>query len=395
MVSNDQGLDPPESAAPRPPRSTGREPGENLIFLGRVGGVPVLLSPTWFIIAGLLTVTFAPVVTDRVPGIGGWAYPVAFLFAVLLYASVFVHELGHVVVARSFGLPVRRITLNLLGGLSEITEEPPTPAKEFAVSAIGPVVSLALGGIGVVILQTLSLEGIPGVLVLQLTVANLFVGVFNLLPGLPLDGGRVVRAGVWALTGRPTTGTRAAAWAGRAVAVLVIALPFILGGFQGDSPSLFSVIWAALIAAFIWAGSSQALRSAGIDDTIPTLQARTLSRRAVPVTSSTPLALGLQQMAAAGARAMVVVDGDGRPIGLVNEAAVAAVPMERRPWVNVSTVSRRIAPGSTIPVSAAGRELLDLMAANPASDYLVVDADERVFGLLASSDVEAAFGIRR
>jgi len=389
--SRDQGTTPP----PDKPRTTGRESGENLIALGRVWGVPVLLSPSWFIVAALLTITFAPVVTDRVPDIGVWAYPVAFVFAVLLYASVFVHELGHVVVARSFGLPVRRITLNLLGGLSEITEEPPTPAKEFAVSAIGPVVSLALGGAGVIALRTLSLDGIPEVLVFQLTVANLFVGVFNLLPGLPLDGGRVVRAGVWAVTGRASTGTKAAAWAGRVVALLVVALPFLVSLPSGGRPSLFSVVWAALIAAFVWAGSTQALRAVAIDERMPTIDPRRLSRRAVPVAAATPLALGLQQMAAAGARSMVVVDGDGKPIALVNESAVAAVPIERRPWVNVSSVARRLDPAAVLPFSLTGRALVERMAASPAGEYLVVDDDDRVYGVLTATDVEAVFGTKR
>ena len=151
------------------------------VRLGSIWGVPIVLSGSWFLVAALITVTFAPSVESRVPGIGIGAYPVAFIFAVLLYASVFVHELGHVVVARLFGLPVGSITLSVFGGMSEIQQEPQTPWREFAVSAIGPIVSLLLGALGVVTLRTMDLTGVVGVLILQVTIANLFVGAFNLL----------------------------------------------------------------------------------------------------------------------------------------------------------------------------------------------------------------------
>ena len=132
----------------------------------------------------------------------------------LLYASVLIHELSHSLVARAYGLPVRRILLYPLGGVSELEREPPTPWRAFAVSAAGPAISLVLaaGGYGL----TRAVPGadvVASTLVFQLMWANLVIGIFNLLPGLPLDGGMMLRAAIWKVTGRPSTATIAAAWA--------------------------------------------------------------------------------------------------------------------------------------------------------------------------------------
>ena len=171
-----------------------RDPGGGLL-VGRPFGVPIYVSPTWLIIAVLITVSFGPFVQSRIPSLGSLAYVVSFAFAVLLYVSVLVHELAHSVVALRFGLPVRRISLYLLGGVSEIEKEAPSPGREFLIAVAGPVLSLVLGGIGFAAAQALEPGTVVHLLVLEVAFANLLVGVFNLLPGLPLDGGRLVQAG--------------------------------------------------------------------------------------------------------------------------------------------------------------------------------------------------------
>src|SRR5215475_6087328 len=192
-----------------------REPGQGM-RIARPFGIPVFISPYWFLIAGVFVVLYARGLDASVAA--NLRYVVAAAFVVLLYASVLVHELSHSLVALAFGLPVRRILLYPLGGFSEIEREPPTPGREFLVSAAGPLISLALAAGGFGLDHAFHPDWVPGVLLGQLVVANLLVGVFNLLPGLPLDGGRMLRAGVWKLTGRPSTATVAAAWAGRGLA---------------------------------------------------------------------------------------------------------------------------------------------------------------------------------
>ena len=177
--------------------------------MGRPFGIPVHISPYWFILAGVFIWVDAKFFEGDMAA--GTRYTVAAAFVVLLYVSVLIHELGHSLVARGFGLPVRRILLYPLGGFSEIEREPPTPGQEFLVTAAGPVLSLVLGIASWCGTRELTSHSIPWSVLTLLMLANLFVAAFNALPGLPLDGGRMLHALIWKITGRPATATIAAA----------------------------------------------------------------------------------------------------------------------------------------------------------------------------------------
>jgi Zn-dependent protease/CBS domain-containing protein len=360
------------------------------VLIGRPFGVPVYVTPTWFIIAAVITISFGPTVEDRLPTIGQWQYAVSFSYAVLLYASVLVHELCHTVVALRFGLPVRRISLYLLGGVSEIEKPAPTPEKEAAIAVAGPLASLLIAGFGYGLAKTLEPETVALVLAQALAFTNLLVGIFNLLPGLPLDGGRVLAAGVWKRTGKRQTGTIAAAWCGRVVAVVVLMIPSLLSIRRHQDPSVVDLVYGALLASFIWLGASQSLAAAKVQRKIPLLSARALTRRAIPVPFDTPLAEAMRRLAESGARGLVVVSADGTPVGIVNEAAVRATPENRRPWVPVGDLSRRIHPDHVVAASLAGEDLVRALTRLPASEYLVVEDNGAIYGVLASSDVERA-----
>ena len=360
------------------------------MLIGRPFGVPVYVTPTWFVIAALITWGFAPSVEDSVPGIGPWRYAVSLGFALLLYGSVLVHELAHTVVALRGGLPVRRISLYLLGGVSEIEKPSTSPRQEAWIAAAGPLVSVVLGITAYGVARTLEPDTVGRLLAEALMYSNVVVGVFNLLPGLPLDGGRVLSAAVWKVTGRRHTGAIAAAWAGRAVALLVLFLPALLGVARGREPDVIDLIWGGLLASFIWVGASQALQSAQLQQRIPGLSARALTRRAIPVTADLPLAEALRRAAEAGARHLVVVGGDGSPLALVSEAAALATPEARRPWVPVSDVSRRIQPEMVVSAELAGQDLVEAISRLPSSEYLVVEPSGEVYGVLATADVERA-----
>lgn len=370
--------------------------------IARPFGIPVFISPYWFVIAGLFVFLYARGLDSSLPG--SLRYPVAAAFVVLLYASVLVHELSHSVVARAFGLPVRRILLYPLGGYSEIEREPPTPGKEFLVSAAGPAMSLALAAGGFALFRALysgggfvvsrglhGSGGVASVLLQQLIVANLLVGIFNLLPGLPLDGGRMLRAGVWKLTGRPGQATVAAAWAGRILAACVLIVPLALYARAGSGIQLFNVAWLAVIAAFMWTGAGQALRATRVRERLPALQARTLARRAIPIPANLPLAEAIRRADAAQARALVVVDHEDRPIAIVNETAVMATPPQRRPWIEAGTLARTIDPGLVLPADLSGMALVDAVRRTPATEYLLVEPSGQVFGVLATADLDHAF----
>ena len=359
--------------------------------IARPFGIPVYVSPYWFLIAGFFVFVYGNSLGNSVPG--NLRYAVAAAFVILLYASVLVHELSHSVVARAFQLPVRRILLYPLGGFSEIETEPPTPGREFLVSAAGPAISLALAAGGFALDRVLGLgtHSIARVVIEQFWVANLLVGLFNLLPGLPLDGGRILRAGVWKVTGRPASATVAAAWAGRVLAGGVVALAVAFLVRRGDQSQYLGAGWLVMIAAFMWVGAGQSLRATRVREKLPSLQARRLARRAIPIPASLPLAEAIRRADEAQARALVVVDHEDRPIAIVNENAVMATPPNRRPWVDAGSLARSLDPGLILPVDLAGMALLEAVRRSPASEYLLVEPSGQVYGVLAAADLDLAF----
>ncbi|MEU3021724.1 site-2 protease family protein [Nocardiopsis alba] len=374
-----------DPSAPRPdPRS--RKPG---LLIGRPFGVPVYVTSSWWIVAVLITLVYGGIVQTRL-ALGPSAYLLAFVFAVLLYASVLVHELAHSVVARWYGLPVRRIVLYVLGGVSEIDREAPTPGREFWIAFSGPLLSLVLAAGAYGLARLADPFTVTGELLFQLWIANLLVGVFNLLPGLPLDGGRLLRAGVWKLTGRPHTAGVVAAWGGRILALGVAALPFLLSWSAGTTPGPWAVAWGLFLAGFMWLGAGEALRNARVRSRVPGLRARELARPAVVVTADLPLARADAMLREAGAEAVVVADSAGTPISVMHPAAAEAISDARRAWVPVSDVARALTEYSRVPAGEEGEELLERLIRHPLPEYLVVDEDGGVFGVLRASDVNAA-----
>ncbi|EPH45630.1 site-2 protease family protein [Streptomyces aurantiacus] len=382
-----------------PPKEQPKNPGGGLL-MGRPFGVPVYVAPSWFLVAALITWVFGGQLDRVLPELGSARYLVSLFFAVAFYASVLVHELAHTVAALRFKLPVRRIQLQFFGGVSEIEKESETPGREFVLAFVGPLLSLVLAGVFYAGMRAVEPGTVPGVLLAGLMISNLIVAAFNLLPGLPLDGGRMLRAVVWKITGKPMSGTIAAAWVGRALAISVlVGLPILnqsgaLGGETQDIGGMDTVtdaLLAAILAAIIWTGAGNSLRMARLREHLPELRARALTRRAVPVETDTPLSEALRRANAAGARALVVVDPDGDPLSVVREAAIVGVPEHRRPWVAVSGLAQDITEGMRIPAELAGEELLDRLRSTPATEYLVVETSGEIYGVLSAADVERAF----
>jgi Zn-dependent protease len=293
--------------------------------------------------------------------------------------------------AKRYGLPVRSITLHFLGGVTEIEGEPDTPAREFGVSVVGPITSVAVG-LGFLLLHPVAPEGLLRLAVDALAGANLVVGVLNLVPGLPLDGGRVLRAAVWRVTGNPHRATIVAGWGGRVAAILVLLFPLVLQEPLLGRPALVTdYVLGLVIAMFLWGGATQAIASAKVRRRLPVLRARTLARRALSVPDDLPLAEAVRRAQEAEAGSILALGLDGTVSGIVNEAAVLATPEERRPWVAVSTVARTLQPGLRLPADLSGEPLIRAMQRTPASEYLLVEPDGSTFGVLVTEDVDRAF----
>lgn len=380
--------DPHPRQGDNPPPS--RPPGA--IKLGTIAGSDVLVTSSWFLIAALIAVWVAPAVERAQPGLGAWKYIAGLAFAVILYGSVLLHEAAHAYVAKHYGYPVGPITLHFLGGATAIEGEAKRPRDEFWIAVVGPIMSLVVGGAGLLLLQLepsgllrMSVEGLAG--------ANLLVGVLNLVPGLPLDGGRVLKSAIWAVTRDVHRGSILAGWVGRAVAVIVVLWPPFLERifFPNSRPSVVNYFVVVIIAMFLWSGATAAITSARIRSRLPTLSARDLARRTLAVPSDLPLAEAVRRAQQAEAGGIVTVTGAGHPVGVVNEAALLATPEDRRPWIATSAVARQLESGLSLPASLNGEELIRAITETPAAEYLLVEDDGTIYGVLAASDVDEAF----
>ncbi|HET7312642.1 MAG TPA: site-2 protease family protein [Mycobacteriales bacterium] len=373
----------------QPPRPT-RQALAGGVPVGRVLGVPLVISPFWFVIVVLLTIAYAGFVRHEVPSLTrGESYGVSLGFVLLLYGSVLLHEMSHVAVAKALGMQVQRVVLQLLGGVSEITEERPgTPRREYLVAIAGPMTSLFLAAVGFGLRPAFAVDTVPRLLADGFAGTNLIVAAFNVLPGLPLDGGRVLRAGLWQITHDKVRATLAAAWIGRGLAVLVALLP--LAQIRVLQWSTAGNLWCIVIAFFLWTNATWAIAQAKVSAVLPRLDIRTMTRRAIPVTADVSVAEAVRRARDGGARALVIVDGYGRPSGLVSETAVMTLPANRQPWVPVSDLARPVDDDVTLMTDMSGEILLEAVQMTPATEYLVLDDARAVVGVLARTDLVAA-----
>ncbi|MQA13566.1 MAG: site-2 protease family protein [Pseudonocardiaceae bacterium] len=349
-------------------------------------GVPVLLAPSWWLGAVLLTVLYAPLVTSLLPGAGPVsALLLAATLAVLLGVSVLIHELAHCAVALWLRVPVLRVRLFLLGGLSELARRPAGPRDEGLIAVAGPLVSVLLAVLSGAGWSMLEPGGALWLLVAEVAVANAAVGLFNLLPGLPLDGGRVLRALIWMVTGRRRVGTAAAVVGSAVVAVglLVWALSGLATGVPGGWLRLGV---CALLAWFVVSGATTeaiAEHSAGWPDG---LAPAALVCPVLQLPAESPVS---DTLVAAAGRGVVLVRADGVAAGLLDLPAaerLAAVS----PRSPAEQAAEPIRPEAVLLASDPGEEVLERVRGSANRQLLVVDADGRPVGVLHRADVERA-----
>jgi hypothetical protein len=171
----------------------------------------------------------------------------------------------------------------------------------------------------------------------------------------------------------------------------VLLWPFIQGQILGVQPDLTDYVLAVIIGVFLWSGASAAIMSAKVRLRLPLLVARDLARRTLAVPADLPLSEAVRRAHDAEAGSIVTVTGGGEPIGLVHEGALLATPEDRRPWMATSTVTRRLEDGLTLPADIDGEELIQAISKTPAPEYLLVEPDGSIYGVLVTSDVDAAF----
>jgi Zn-dependent protease len=360
--------------------------------IGRIAGVEVRLHWTWWLAAALITITLATTVfPDAVGGLSDLAYLVMGLVtALLFFASLLLHELGHAIVARRDGIATRGITLWALGGVAWSAARFPRPGVEARVALAGPAVSAVLGG---VLVGAGLIDGLPdsvAAVLLWLGWTNLLLLAFNLIPALPLDGGRVLRALLWRLRGNLLAGTRAAARVSRVLAVAMMAfgaLAFLVGaGFGG--------LWLVFIGWFVYSSARAENDATEAEFALGGLTvAEVMTPDPVSIRATASVADLLELRRRTGHSVYPVVDDSGAAIGLVSISDAERLPERRRDWATVrELVSGR--PGSVaVDADAAVLSALPALAGNALHRAAVVRAGHLV-GVLAMSDVRHQVQLR-
>jgi Zn-dependent protease len=358
--------------------------------------VPLVISPAWVVLVIVGTLAAPGAIRDNITVSQAGSYVVALALILLVYAAVLAHEASHVLVAKALGLRVGRVVLQLLGAVSEVLDEPQTPGREYLVAAVGPLTSVLLAGIAAAIGAQFPDHSVGWLLANSTASINGVVAAFNLLPGMPLDGGRLLRAALWHITGDRMKALLVAGWVGRVVAGATAVAAVVTLNYDAGNASLSS-FYLLLVAFFIWVNASLSIAQAKVGAVIPGLDLSRLLRPALTVEAQLPLAEAVRRARDIGARALVVVDARDRWSGIVSEAAVQATPAERQPWISVSDLARPVEAGLVLSPSLSGEDLMSAVQRTPATEYLVAEAGGVLQGVLARADLIAllrASGVR-
>jgi Zn-dependent protease len=364
--------------------------------VGRLAGFPIYLSPSWLLLAAALIVGYGRLLRGDGPPLV--SYLLAAGLVGCLVVSVLLHELGHALACRHFGIGVRAVTVEMLGGYTEMDRDPADPRTEAAVSLAGPAVSLCLGLCASAVVAVTPRHTVGHQVAFQVAASNLLIAVFNSLPGLPLDGGRALSALVWAGTGDPYRGTRVAGWVGRGVALACLGVAVALGvrdlpGLLADpggghgGAGLVAAVAVAVVAVGVAQGAGQAVRLGRLGARLPLLDVSALARPIFRVPAGTALdeAHRRAERAGAGAAALGVADEAGALVAVVDARADAAVPAGRRASVPVDEVARGL-DGRVLPARLRGADVFEAVRADPTGDYLVASGED-VVGVLRGVDV--------
>ena len=308
---------------------------ESGIPIGRIFGIPIYLHVSWFIIFLLLTLSLATQFKSQHPG---WSVRQHWLLGIitsfLFFASVIFHELSHSVVAKHYKIPVQSITLFVFGGLSRIARDPSNAKQEFNVAIAGPLSSLFLAGCFGLIWRYVTGSQMVHAAAGWLGEINLALALFNLVPGFPLDGGRVLRGLAWGVTGDFTRATRIASNAGKFFAYLMI----FLGVWWALNGNWIGGVWIAFIGWFLLSAAQESYANVAVRNLLAGVRAQDIMTRDIPtVTRDMSIEEYIHEVLRTGQRCQIVM-GAGNPVGLVTLAAARSIPRDERANTSVQAV---------------------------------------------------------
>jgi Zn-dependent protease/CBS domain-containing protein len=363
------------------------------ITLGRVAGVPISITWTWLLVLAFVVVTLAATVFPTTnEGLGTGTYiAMGVVAAVLFFASLLLHELGHALVARREGMEISGITLWLFGGVSSFKGMFPSAGAELRIAVAGPLVTLVIGAVLVLVGGALSLPSAVDGVIVWLGVVNLFLLGFNLLPAFPLDGGRVLRSILWKLRGDFGWATSVAGAVGRTLGALMIAvgiLSFIVTFSVGG-------LWLALIGWFVMAAGVGEIGLAAARQALAGMTvADAMGRDPIAVGPDQTLREFTEGVLTAHRHAVYPVIDDGAVLGALARSDVSAVPQAR--W-DSTRVREQMRPLAQVAVLRESDDLTEALMTLLQSDlqHALVFRDSQLTGLVSVSDVERQIERRR
>ncbi|MBE4693836.1 site-2 protease family protein [Brevibacterium casei] len=359
--------------------------------LGTVLGAPVILAWSWFLAAIVITILFAPWVLTVRPDLGVWSWAVAFAYAVLLFASVFLHELAHGVAGQFYGQKVAAIELNIWGGFTRFEPQVDNPRDKaamtsFVISIVGPIVNIVLALLGWWCLSAVTPSSVPWLLLIAVTFANVALGAINLLPGIPLDGGWALQALMWRITGSQYLGTIVASWVGRIIAAGFIGWSVITPLLAGQRPDPLNVAWMSLIAIMLWFSAGDAATHAKRARKMETYDLSQVIQPAIAATWDADLADTLDYANTLGnakeRTLIVVLDQKGLPYGLVDRHAAAGRLAESSARIPAGDVARPLAGWIGVPKDITAPHLLESLTHRPKAQFCLVMDGNTLIGVI-------------
>jgi Zn-dependent protease/CBS domain-containing protein len=352
--------------------------------IGSLGGIPISIHASWLVIYALISWSLAVgYFPAEIEGLGRAAAWVSGLVAaLLLFVCVLLHELSHAFVARAWGLGVRDITLHVFGGVSRLEDEPPSPRAEFLIAVAGPLTSFGLAallwGVGALDVQGPTARAVTRYLAL----VNLALGIFNLIPGFPLDGGRVLRAALWRWRGglEPATYTASQVGVGFAFGLMGVGVFLVLGG------SLIGGVWMILIGMFLRGAADAGYAQLALKQSLGRLRVRdVMTREVVSVAPETSLEQLAERFWSHRFTSFPVVE-DGVVRGIANIDGVRGTAREHWPQTPVRAVMRTLSEDLVVAPDTPVFKALQKASGNGVGRLAVLDRDQLV-GYLSLKDI--------
>jgi Zn-dependent protease/predicted transcriptional regulator len=355
------------------------------ITLFRVGSIPVRVHMSWLVVFGLIAWSLAagyfPRQLPNLPLAAYWAN--GLLAAALLFVSVFLHELSHSIVAVRYGIPVSGITLHIFGGVSQLTREPDRPGAEWNMAIVGPLTSLAIAGALALVQRLAELPAPAAAVTRYLMMMNALVGVFNLLPGFPLDGGRLLRALLWKTTGDRRWATRTAGRAGAGVAVFLM----VVGILQTIGGNFVGGLWLVLIGLFLRQAAEGSSRQQQVREALSPLAVRdAMTRAVVHVPADLPVARLVDEVFWSHHVSSFPVIERERVVGLVTVDQLKRVPRARWADTRVRDLMHPLREALQAAPGDALSDAFEKLAGNGVGRLAVLEAGQLV-GYLSIKDV--------